>query len=234
MFVSTEAKRRAFMSTDYSGTFISLEGPEGAGKTTQVRLLSKQLEIMGVSHVITRDPGGTPLGKQIRRILLNPENPVQPMAELLLYQADRAQHVAEVILPSLKEGRLVICDRYVDSTIAYQGYGRGIDFKLIDELNQIATGGLMPELTVLFDIPSSDGLARLHPGGHDRLEREALEFHLKVRNGYLEQAKRYPERYKILDASKPLSSVQSELRRILFERLGSKIDLSGLLEKTVS
>ncbi|HEY9716952.1 MAG TPA: dTMP kinase, partial [Trichormus sp.] len=105
------------------GTFITLEGPEGAGKTTQLKLLSKQLDIAGIAHVLTRDPGGTPLGRQIRRILLNPENPVQPMAELLLYQADRAQHVAEIIEPELKAGKLVICDRYVDSTMAYQGYG---------------------------------------------------------------------------------------------------------------
>ncbi len=146
-------------------------------------------------HVITRDPGGTPLGKQIRRILLNPENPVQPITELLLYQADRAQHVAEIIKPALESGKLVICDRYVDSTIAYQGYGRGIDFTLIDELNLIATGGLMPEMTILFDIESSEGLARLHPGGHDRLEREALEFHLKVRQGYLELVKKQPNRW---------------------------------------
>jgi dTMP kinase len=217
------------MSKSYPGTFISLEGPEGAGKTTQVKLLSKQLDAMEVPHLVTRDPGGTPLGRQIRRILLNPENPVQPMAELLLYQADRAQHVAEVILPSLKEGKFVICDRYVDSTIAYQGYGRGIDMALIDQLNEIATGGLMPELTILFDIESSDGLARLHPGGHDRLEREALEFHLKVRQGYLETARKQPERWRILDASKPLTVAQSELRRILVDKLGHKIDLSGLM-----
>jgi dTMP kinase len=216
------------MGKSYPGTFVTLEGPEGAGKTTQVKLLSKQLDAAGVAHVVTRDPGGTPLGKQIRRILLNPENPVQPMAELLLYQADRSQHVAEVIVPSLEAGKLVICDRYVDSTIAYQGYGRGIDFAIIDQLSEIATNGLMPELTILFDIESSDGLARLHPGGHDRLEREALEFHIKVRMGYLQLAKKEPERWKILDASKPLTVGQSELKRIFIERLGGKIDLSGL------
>jgi dTMP kinase len=189
---------------------------------------------MGVKHVVTRDPGGTPLGRQMRRILLNPENPVNPMAELLLYQADRAQHVAELISPALKEGNLVICDRYIDSTIAYQGYGRQIDLKLIEQLNEMSTGGLRPQLTVLFDIESSDGLARLHPGGHDRLEREALEFHLKVRQGYLALAKAEPERWQILDASKPLTTVQSELRKIFVDQLTGKcsIDLSGLLEKS--
>src|SRR5262245_19503785 len=124
---------RLVMDISHTGSFVTLEGPEGAGKTTQVKLLSRQLDTLGVKHIVTRDPGGTPLGKQIRRILLNPENPVEPMAELLLYQADRAQHVSEVILPALKNGTLVICDRYVDSTIAYQGFGRGIDFSIIDD-----------------------------------------------------------------------------------------------------
>lgn len=201
------------------GIFITLEGPEGAGKTTQVKLLSKQLDAMGVQHIVTRDPGGTPLGKQIRRILLNPENPVHPMAELLLYQADRAQHVSEIIEPSLSKGISVICDRYIDSTMAYQGYGRGIDFQLIEELNLIATLGLKPKMTILFDLDSSQGLARLHPGGHDRLEREALEFHLKVRQGYLELSKKEPERWRVIDASKPLTTVQNELQRLVFDAL---------------
>jgi dTMP kinase len=214
------------MSSVENGSFISLEGPEGAGKTTQVKLLSKQLEALGVPHIITRDPGGTPLGKQIRRILLNPENPVQPVAELLLYQADRAQHVAEVIRPALESGKLVICDRYTDSTMAYQGYGRGLDFGLIEELNQIATGGLRPQLTILFDIESSEGLARLHPGGHDRLEREAIEFHLKVRQGYLQLAQKEPERWRILDASKPLTVAQEEFRKIVFESIADKYTLN--------
>jgi dTMP kinase len=224
-------------SPSYSGCFVTLEGPEGAGKTTQVRLLSKQLDIMGIKHVVTRDPGGTPLGRQIRRILLNPENPVHPTTELLLYQADRAQHVSELIMPALESGALVICDRYTDSTIAYQGYGRNLDLKLIDELNQISTCGLKPELTILFDIESSEGLARLHPGGHDRLEREALEFHLKVRQGYLILAKAEPTRWRVLDASKPLSTVQNELRKLFAENLSKtcrKLDLSGLLEKSVN
>lgn len=217
------------MGSSGRGAFITLEGPEGAGKTTQVKLLSKQLDIAGIPHVVTRDPGGTPLGRQIRRILLNPENPVQPMAELLLYQADRAQHVAEIIEPELQVGKLVICDRYIDSTMAYQGYGRGIDFALIKELNQIATGGLVPEMTILFDIESSDGLARLHPGGHDRLEREALEFHLKVRKGYLELAEKEPSRWRILDASKPLSQAQGELRKLFYDQLNTKYNLNGFL-----
>ncbi len=216
------------MPENYTGTFVTLEGPEGAGKTTQLKQLSKQLDILGIDHIVTRDPGGTPLGRQIRRILLNPENPVNPMTELLLYQADRAQHVGEVIMPALKEGKLVLCDRYTDSTMAYQGYARGIDFEIIEDLNQVATGGLKPELTILFDLESSEGLSRLHPGGHDRLEREAIEFHHKVRDGYHQLAKKEPERWKTIDASKPMTTVQTELRKVLTEQLSGKFDLNDL------
>ncbi len=208
---------------------MTLEGPEGAGKTTQVKLLARALDRLGVAYVITRDPGGTPLGKQIRRILLHAGSPVMPTAELLLYQADRAQNVAEIIRPALEAGKLVLCDRYIDSTIAYQGYGRMLDLSLIDELNKISTGNLMPELTILFDIDSSAGLGRLHPGGHDRIEREALDFHKRVRSGYLEQAKKYPERWKVIDASKALSTVQEEFRQILFDKLGEKHKLNQVL-----
>lgn len=218
------------MVADRHGSFITLEGPEGAGKTTQLKLLSRHLDNIGCKHLVTRDPGGTPLGKQIRRILLNPENPVTPMAELLLYQADRAQHVTEVILPALQCGKLVLCDRYIDSTIAYQGYGRGIDLDLIDRLNQMATSGLMPELTILFDIESSAGLNRLHPGGHDRLEREAIEFHHKVRNGYHELARKDRARWRIIDAAKPLTVVQEELRKILSEKFSDKHNLDKILQ----
>jgi dTMP kinase len=207
------------MSTAYSGTFITLEGPEGAGKTTQLKLLSKKLEAVNCKHIITRDPGGTPLGKQIRRILLNPENPVKAIAELLLYQADRAQNVEEVIKPALEKGFVVFCDRYIDSTLAYQGYGRGLSLELIEETNQIATGGLLPALTILFDLSSEEGLSRLHPGSHDRIEREALEFHKKVRNGYLELAEKSPERWQIIDAARPLTTVQAQLAKVLSEKL---------------
>lgn len=213
------------MTSSHPGIFVTLEGPEGAGKTTQLKLLSKHLESLGHKHVVTRDPGGTPLGKQIRRILLNPETPVCPVTELLLYEADRAQHIAEVIVPALEQGMLVLCDRYTDSTLAYQGYGRELDFALIYQLNEIATSGLKPDLTILFDIDSSAGLGRLHPSGHDRLEREALEFHHKVRDGYLEMSAREPERWRTLDASKAMSVVQEDLRKILFDRFA----LSGLV-----
>jgi len=207
------------MSKRQKGLFITLEGPEGAGKTTQLKLLSKHLEEQGYDHVITRDPGGTALGKPIRRILLNSETPVHPVTELLLYEADRAQNVSEIILPALEQGKIVFCDRYTDSTLAYQGYGREISFDLIKLLNEIATQKLRPELTILFDIESSAGLSRLHPSGHDRLEREALDFHQRIRNGYLELSKEEPERWRIIDAAGPMSVVQEELRRLVMEKV---------------
>lgn len=212
------------MSHRYKGNFVTLEGPEGAGKTTQVKLLSKELARIGIEHVITRDPGGTPLGKQIRRILLSTGNQVAPMAELLLYQADRAQHVSELILPSLEAGKLVICDRFIDSTVAYQGYGRKLDLELINTLNQMSTQGLVPQLTILFDIESGDGLSRLHPGGHDRMEREDIEFHKRVRSGYKKIAKENPDRFETLDASKALSHVQEEFKRIFSTRFNYKFE----------
>jgi dTMP kinase len=207
------------MAKKYQGAFITLEGPEGAGKTTQLKLVSKKLEELQIDHLITRDPGGTALGKQIRRILLNPENPVQPTTELLLYQADRAQNIAEVIRPALEAGLVVFCDRYIDSTIAYQGYGRGLSFELIAQLNEVSTGGLKPDATILFDIESEEGLGRRHPGSHDRLEQEALEFHQKVRRGYLELAEKEPARWHTIDAAKPLTVVHDAFWKILKDKL---------------
>lgn len=209
------------MIKKFPGTFITLEGPEGAGKTTQVKHLTALLTQRGIDHLVTRDPGGTPLGKKIRRILLTPGLEVSPRAELLLYQADRAQHVEELILPALNAGKLVICDRYTDSTVAYQGFGRGIDFDLIENLNQIATGGLKPQFTFLFDLPSEEGLSRRHPAGYDRMEREAMDFHHRVRQGYLTMAHKEPERFYIVDASRPLSAVQQDFQEAFFNRFSS-------------
>ncbi len=203
----------------HPGIFITLEGPDGAGKTTQLRIISKELDAINCQHIITRDPGGTAAGKQIRRILLNSNFPLSTTAELLLYQADRAQNVSEIIRPALEKGLIVFCDRYIDSTIAYQGYGRGLCLKTIETLNKISTGGLKPSLTLLFDLDSEAGLSRLHPGNYDRLEREALDFHKKVRDGYLTLAKNEPERFCIIDASAPLTNVQSAFRKALNERL---------------
>ena len=203
----------------HPGRFVTLEGTDGAGKTTQLRIIAQELIAKNYKHIITRDPGGTAAGKHIRRILLNAQHPLSSTAELLLYQADRAQNVAEVIRPALEQGILVFCDRYIDSTVAYQGYGRGLCLETITMLNQISTGGLKPDLTLLFDLESEVGLSRLHPGSHDRLEREALDFHKRVREGYLTLAKKEPERFCIIDASAPFTNVQSALRKALSQLL---------------
>jgi dTMP kinase len=197
------------------GRFITLEGPDGAGKTTQLRVAAQELKEKNYKHIITRDPGGTTAGKHIRRILLNAQFALSSTAELLLYQADRAQNVAEIIRPALEQGTLVFCDRYIDSTIAYQGYGRGLCLQTITMLNEISTGGLKPDLTILFDLDSEIGLSRLHPGSYDRLEREALDFHQRVREGYLTLAKQEPERFCIIDAGAPFATVQSALRKAI-------------------
>lgn len=204
----------------YPGRFVTLEGPDGAGKTSQLRIVAQELTARNYQHVITRDPGGTPVGKQIRRLLLNTQYPLSSTTELLLYQADRAQNVAEVIRPALEKGLLVFCDRYIDSTIAYQGYGRGLSSETIATLNEISTGGLKPDLTLLFDLESETGLSRLHPGSHDRVERETLDFHKRVREGYLTLAKNEPQRFYIIDANASFASVQMELRKVLGKFLG--------------
>lgn len=219
-------------AVNYPGSFITLEGPEGAGKTTQLKILSQRLESLNIPYTITRDPGGTPLGRQIRRILLKPGTFVSPMTELLLYQADRAQNVAEVIVPGLEQGHIVLCDRFIDSTLAYQGFGRNIDRTLIDQLNQMSTQGLKPELTILFDLESETGLGRLHPGGHDRLEQEAIEFHHNIRRGYHSLIEEDPKRWSVIDANKPLITVQEEFTKLLVERFSAKHPkLTGLLDK---
>jgi dTMP kinase len=210
------------MAHKYPGTFISLEGPDGAGKTTQVKLLAAKLEAAGTPYVLTRDPGGTPLGKQIRHLLLKPGHPVAPMTELMLYQADRAQNIADVIIPGLKAGKLVICDRYIDSSIAYQGYGRDIDMDLIEKLNEMSTGGLMPEITILFDIASDKAMGRKHQGGHDRMENEDISFHSKVRDGYLALAKKDTGRWRTIDASKAMATVQEEMCKIIGDHMAAK------------
>ena len=201
--------------------FVTLEGPEGAGKSTQLPQLAKWLEVSGQVVVTTKNPGGTLIGGQIREILLMPANAAMvPLAELLLYAADRAQHVEEVVKPALAQGSVVLCDRYVDSTLAYQGYGRGLDAGLIAQLNQLATGGLQPDLTLLLDLPVEQGLARVAASRQvDRLETEAIAFHHRLRDGYLALARREPARFVVVDATLAPDAVQARLRRALAERL---------------
>jgi dTMP kinase len=204
------------------GIFISLEGIEGTGKTTQARLLAERLSKEGYDVILTKEPGGTAIGSRIRETLLHTEHTeMSYMAELLLYNADRAQHLNEKILPAVKEGKAVITDRFTDSTIAYQGYGRALEIELLKAIDLIATGGIRPDLTILFDLDVETGLKR-NKGINkiDRLELEDIEFHKKVRQGYFKIAEAEPERIKIVDASFPIEAVSEKVWEIVKWRLG--------------
>ncbi len=202
------------------GKLITFEGIDGCGKTTQLRLLERILISHSIPFVSTREPGGTELGKMIRAALLNvSRHSVDPLAELLLYTADRAQHVREVIAPNLAKGLLVLSDRFYDATTVYQGYGRGFDLTLIKQLNDLATGGLKPDLTLLFEIDVATGMERIHRRGGDstdnpaeaeadRLDREPQEFHERVRQAYLELARQEPNRFRIIPASGSIEAVR--------------------------
>lgn len=189
------------------GKLITLEGPEGAGKSTQCVALVRWLREAGYDVVVTREPGGTELGRRIRRILLETELDIAFRAEILLYAADRAQHVEKLIAPALKKGQVVICDRYFDSTMAYQGYGRGLGIELVEQVNNLSVGKVIPDLTLLFDLPVEQGMARKNASDLDRMEKEALEFHRRVREGYLRIAQREPNRVKVIDATKDVDTV---------------------------
>jgi dTMP kinase len=191
---------------------ITFEGIDGCGKSTQMRMLEQYLTERGVAVVSTREPGGTELGRKIRSALLDGgKGSVEPLAELLLYAADRAQHVRQVIMPALVEGKVVLSDRFYDATTVYQGYARGFDLKLVNQLNELATGGLKPDLTLLFDLDAETGLKRTRRRGHeagaarpDRLDQEPVEFHERVREAYLEIAAREPQRFRIIPSAGPV------------------------------
>lgn len=203
------------------GLFITLEGPEGAGKSTQIKRLCDRLAADGLAVLGTRNPGGTAIGQQIRQVLLDPANKAMvPMAELMLYAADRAQHVQEVVTPALQAGTIVVCDRFGDSTLAYQGYGRGLDLTLLRALNEMATGGLRPDLTLLLDLPSELGLERVAKArAIDRLEDEAIAFHHRLREGYLALAAAEPDRFVILDATRSPDEVHAAMFAAVSSRL---------------
>lgn len=184
--------------------FITFEGPEGSGKSTAVAAVSAALAAEGRRVVTTREPGGSELGRTVRQALLE-GGEVVPLAELFLFLADRAQHVSALIRPVLDAGGIVLSDRYADSTLVYQGYARGLDLDVLRQLNALATGGLKPGITLLFDLPAEQGLARLT--SRDRLDAEPLAFHEKVRDGFLNEASADPERWVILDASLPPDAV---------------------------
>ncbi len=205
--------------------FITLEGPEGSGKSSQIRLLHEYLQAQGTAVCLTREPGGTPIGDEIRACVHNVQNTgMSPEAELLLYSASRAQLVREVIRPSLAAGLVVLCDRFYDSTLAYQGYGRGLDLTALRQITDFATGGLKTDLTLLLDIDVEVGLARRAGGGEEmnRLDLETVAFHQRVREGYHQLAAQEPVRWVIVDAARPPTAVQNDLRAVVVNRLRAK------------
>ena len=206
-----------------NGIFITLEGPEGAGKTTQIALLAEWLRELGLEVVQTREPGAGELGRQIRALLLEQrEAAVSPMAEALLMAADRAQHVDELVRPALSEGKLVLCDRYIDSHIAYQGYGRGLDVGFLRSLNEQAAG-LWPDMTLLLLLPPEVGLARADGrGAADRMEAETLAFHQRVAAGYAAIAAEEPGRVRVINADAAAEEVQRDIRSAVLELLRRK------------
>jgi dTMP kinase len=195
-----------------SGLFLSFEGPEGAGKSTQIGRLAARLAQAGVPHTLTREPGGTPLGMRVREVLLDPTLTIDPLPEFLLYSASRAQLVTHVLRPALERGEVVVCDRYADSSVAYQGFGRGLDAGLLRQITQAATGGLTPDLTVLLDLDPAVGLQRAARRGQpDRLERADLGFHQRLRQGFLTLAGQEPGRFLTLDATRPEAELAARI-----------------------
>jgi dTMP kinase len=206
------------------GWFITLEGIEGSGKTTQAALLAEALRARGSQVITTREPGGTRAGELIRAIFLDSRIALEATAELLLVLADRAQHVREKLLPALEAGQIVISDRYADSTVAYQGYGRGLDLKLVHELNRLAGGGITPDLTIVLDCPPETGLERSQARAQgavyirDRFEGERIDFHRRVREGFRAIARGEPARAVLLDAAQEPGAISSAILRIVLER----------------
>ncbi len=201
--------------------FITFEGPDGSGKSTQFRLLDTFLREQGYPVLAVREPGGTPIGEQIREVLHNLRNQeMHPRTEILLYCASRAQLVYQAIRPHLEAGGLVLCDRYADSTLAYQGYGRGLNLYALRLILGFATGGLKPDLTLYLDVDCEEGLRRRKAdGGWNRLDEQPLEFHRRVREGYLALAQMEPQRWVILDGARPVEVIAQEIRCLVSEKL---------------
>ena len=203
--------------------FVTFEGVEGSGKTTQIQRLKRYLTQKGFPCRVTREPGGGPIGEKIRKILLNPEHrEMSPLSELLLYEASRAQHVIEVVKPLLKKEMIVLCDRFSDASIAYQGYGRKVDLKWVERLNRLSSQGIKPDITFLLDCPPDVGLKRalqrnqmLRKEKEERFEREKIQFHHRVRKGYLSIAKKEPHRVKVIDTQEGEEKVFEKIRRIV-------------------
>ena len=214
------------------GTFITFEGIDGSGKSTQLRLLNNFLRARGCNALVTREPGGTTLGLRLREALLDAMEEVDPLTELLVFAADRAQHVRRKLLPALESGAVVISDRYADATVAYQGAGRGFPPELISQIVQLATGGLKPDLTLLFDVTIDESTSRTtrrstskNPGARsarDRLDIENAEFHARVRAAYLRLADAEPERFKVIDTSGPVEQTHHRVKQIIVPFLSSR------------
>ncbi|TVR70846.1 MAG: dTMP kinase [Sphaerobacteraceae bacterium] len=203
--------------------FVTFEGPDGAGKSTQIELVARRLEAHGLSVVKTREPGGTPLGERVRAVLLDPGDcAIVPRAEALLMTAARAQHVADVIVPALSDGRVVLCDRFSDSTLAYQGAGRGLPTEKLNMLQAFATDGLQPDLTILLDISAENGLERRRSSGTpmNRLDQDSLAFHERVREWYVQEAKAHPERWVLLEAGRAQDDLADEICQVILDRSG--------------
>ena len=210
------------------GKLITFEGIDGSGKTLQLQMVADYLAGEQVDFIATREPGGTSLGRRVRDAILDAESSgVEPLAALLLYAADRAQHVRQVVLPALARGSIVLSDRFYDATTAFQGYGRRFDLNLIAHLNELATGGLKPDLTLIFDLDVEDALSRVKHRSHvtspDRLDREPREFHESVRRGYLEIARNEPHRVHIIEANAPPKQVFEEIIKIVSDAIATPV-----------
>ena len=211
------------------GKFITFEGSEGCGKSTQSRLLYQYLKNKGYNVVYLREPGGTKIGEKIRKILLAPKNHISPICETFLYMAARAQLVSEIIRPALSKRKVVICDRFLDSTVAYQGFGLGMDIKFIKYMGNFATEGINPDLTILMDLPLKSGLAH-RKYSKDRIERRSLTYHSRVRKGYLELAHLEPKRIKVVKVDTDKNKTQEKIRKLVL----NKICHSRISEVTIS
>ncbi len=202
------------MKNNKKGLFISFEGIDGCGKTTQIELLKKYLIEKNYEIIVTLEPGGCDIGKKLREILLFNKGFVSDVAEMFLYLADRAQHIEEIVEKNVNEGRIVLCDRCIDSTVAYQGYGRKGNIEQINILNDIATKGIKPDLTIIFDVDLETAQERVG-NTKDRMEKEGFEFHKRVKEGYLEIAKKYPDRIKVINSNQKIDKVFSDLKEII-------------------
>lgn len=200
--------------------FITIEGCEGSGKTSIIKKICEEFEKEKICYLSTREPGGSNIAEQIRNVILNVENTkMDYMTEALLYAASRRQHLEEIVKPALRIGKVVLCDRYLDSSLAYQGYARGLGIDQVYDINMYATDGMLPDLTIYIDIPVEVGLDRIKENNRDvnRLDLEKIAFHNKVREGYLTIAKKYPNRIRVIDGNKPLDEVFNDVKKVIFE-----------------